>query len=194
MSATRRPSIRGYVRASNDQFTTPAWCVEAILGALYSANSDLPETVLDPCCGDGSLLRTVEQHLLGAHKCEVSCKGIEIDDILAFRASKVCSVIEGDATAVGWPAADLIITNPPYSLAEEFVRKALAEVSQYSTIVMLLRLNWLASLRRAAFHCKHPADIYVLSKRPSFTGGRTDACEYAWFCWGQGRGNRWSIL
>jgi hypothetical protein len=30
-------------------------------------------------------------------------------------------------------------------------------------------------------------DVLVLEKRPSFTGGGTDGCEYAWFIWRKGR-------
>jgi hypothetical protein len=26
-------------------------------------------------------------------------------------------------------------------------------------------------------------DIYVIPNRPSFTGGKTDSIEYAWFVW-----------
>lgn len=48
--------------------------------------------------------------------------------------------------------------------------------------------------RRADFHRRHPSDVFVLPRRPSFTGGGTDATEYAWFVWGPGRGNRWYVL
>jgi hypothetical protein len=38
-------------------------------------------------------------------------------------------------------------------------------------------------------------DVYVLSKRPSFSGnGKTDATAYAWFLFGPGRGGRWQVL
>jgi hypothetical protein len=78
---------------------------------------------------------------------------------------------------------DLIFTNPPYSLAEEIITHALETWSK-ATVVMLLRLNFLGSQKRKPFWDKHPvSEIYVLSKRPSFTGKGTDATEYAWFVW-----------
>lgn len=87
---------------------------------------------------------------------------------------------------------DVIITNPPFYLAEEFVRKALRCATH---VAMLLRLAFLESRRREAFHLEHPSDVYVLSRRPSFmANGATDSCAYGWFVWGPGRGGRWSIL
>lgn len=87
---------------------------------------------------------------------------------------------------------DVCITNPPFYLAEEFVRKAL---SCSTHVVMLLRLAFLETRRREALHAEHPSDVYVLSRRPSFmANGATDSCAYAWFVWGPGRGGKWSIL
>lgn len=87
---------------------------------------------------------------------------------------------------------DVIITNPPFSRAEEFVRKAL---SCSTHVVMLLRLAFLETRRREALHAEFPSDVYVLSRRPSFmANGATDSCAYGWFWWGPGRGNRWEIL
>jgi hypothetical protein len=87
---------------------------------------------------------------------------------------------------------DVVITNPPFYLAEEFVRKALQHADH---VAMLLRLAFLESRRREQFHQEHPSDVYVLSRRPSFmSNGATDSCAYGWFVWAAGRGGRWTIL
>lgn len=85
---------------------------------------------------------------------------------------------------------NVIITNPPFYLAEEIVRKALRCADH---VAMLLRLAFLESRRREAFHEEHPSNVYVLSRRPSFmANGMTDSAAYAWFKWpGEGR---WEIL
>jgi hypothetical protein len=83
------------------------------------------------------------------------------------------------------PDFDVVITNPPYNQALEFVR---ASLRWGKVVVMLLRLNWIASQKRHAFVREHPPDVYVLPNRPSFTGKGTDSIEYAWFVWGQGGG------
>ena len=81
---------------------------------------------------------------------------------------------------------DLIITNPPFSLSEEFIVKSLSEAK---TVCYLQRLNWLGSKKRKDFWNNNTPDkIFVLSKRPQFKkelglGGGSDSTEYAWFIW-----------
>lgn len=88
---------------------------------------------------------------------------------------------------------EVVITNPPFSLAQEFAYKALSEGE---VVVLLLRLNWLGTDRRNPFLLAHPPSIYVLPRRPAFGPNAkhiregkldakdTDATEYAWFVWG----------
>lgn len=184
MSATGRSDVRH----ADDFYATPAWATRAILPHLHSSG-DLYRDLLDPCAGAGALLqvaKTIAQQV----------RGIELD---AGRA-QVCGLRYATCAnldALGpesWGAPDIVLTNPPYKLAREFADRALREVRPGGTVAMLLRLNWLASQARADFHRANPSDVYILPRRPSFTGGGTDATEYAWFVWGIGRGGRWSIL
>jgi len=79
---------------------------------------------------------------------------------------------------------DLIITNPPFSLAMEFLLKLLDEAD---TVIYLLRLNMLGSqARRDFWNNRPPTHLFPLARRPSFTGNGTDATEYAWFAWDRG--------
>lgn len=75
---------------------------------------------------------------------------------------------------------DICISNPPYALAFEFAQKCVAIAD---TTVLLLRLNWLASAKRAEWMRRHTPSIYVLPNRPSFTGKGTDATDYCWAVW-----------
>jgi hypothetical protein len=74
-------------------------------------------------------------------------------------------------------AADLVITNPPFSRAEAFVRHALAATAPGGTTALLLRLSFLAGGKRAALFRASPPDIYVLSTRPSFAAVVTCAAD-----------------
>jgi hypothetical protein len=79
--------------------------------------------------------------------------------------------------------------NPPYSHAEAFIRKHMTLLDAGGHCVQLLRLAFLEGQRRRRGLWKEfPAKtIYVLGKRPSFTGdGRTDATAYAIFLWERG--------
>ncbi len=182
-------SVTGHndVRRLNDFYETPAWCTKAILPMLPSVN------ILDPCAGTGAILRAVRDE----HP-DAQMYGYELDPKLAniSRQEHGLSVITHDSLSVAdWLDADVYLFNPPFVHSLEFVQRALAEATKSTWVVALLRLNWLAGIKRMGFHRVHPADVYVLPKRPSFTGdGKTDATEYAWFVWRRFAGGRWMIL
>jgi methylase of polypeptide subunit release factors len=101
--------------------------------------------------------------------------------------STKCSATLGDFLKIApsnLGTFDLVIGNPPYNKAQDFAEHALSFVKEDGTIAMLLRLNFLGSQKREAFLREHFPNVYVLSHRPSFTNGGTDATEYAWFTWG----------
>lgn len=157
-----------------DDYPTPEWVIRAISPHVAG------KVVLDPCCGSGAILDVFRER--GAE-----VVGIEVSEARAAEArAKGHEVIVADALAVEWPRADLIITNPPFSLAQEFAEKALSSVATGGTIALLLRLGFLESKRRLAFHRAHGSSVYVLASRPSFTGnGGCDKTAYGWFLWGQ---------
>jgi len=77
---------------------------------------------------------------------------------------------------------DLAIGNPPYGLALEFVQKCLLHSDN---TIMLLRLGFLASIKRSEFYRQNPpSHVHVLPNRPSFTGASTDKYEYCFMSWG----------
>ncbi|WP_455688281.1 EscU/YscU/HrcU family type III secretion system export apparatus switch protein, partial [Escherichia coli] len=81
------------------------------------------------------------------------------------------------------PKADVIITNPPFSLTEEFMRKSLSELAPDGTLIYLQRVNFLGSKRRVPFWAEigFPNKTPILVPRPRFVGGGSDSCEYCWF-------------
>lgn len=173
MSATGR-NIPGHERHPDDLYATPAWVTRAILPHVH-----LGPRVLDPCAGDGAILRVLQAAGLGMEH----VAGLEFDGARA----KACreagfSCIETDALRRPWDRPSGVIMNPPFKLAMEFVEKALAEV-RLGEVVVLLRLAFLESRARAAFHRKHPSDVFVLAQRPSFAHGKTDSAAYGWFRW-----------
>jgi hypothetical protein len=168
-----------------DFYETPAAAVEAILPHLPCAVD-----VLDPCAGRGAILSVVQKSP-AARGIGPSVRGFEIDPSHGTRPN----VYQRDALEPEtWGLPELVVMNPPFNRALEFVERALVEVQRGGTVAALLRLGFLESAKRSAFHASHPSDVYVLARRPSFTGGRTDNAAYAWFLWGPGRGGRWSVL
>lgn len=49
---------------------------------------------------------------------------------------------------------DVIITNPPFSLTEEFLEKSLAELKPDGTLIYLQRVNFLGSIKRVPFFAR----------------------------------------
>ena len=170
-------TARGAVRADRDFYVTPAWAVLAIAPHVRLAG-----VVVDPCAGDGAILLALREH-----DPALDVRGIEIDAARATLAGAVCA----DALAYPWQAG-AVVMNPPFALAQAFVERACA--STLGDVAVLMRLGMLAGQKRTAFWRGHPADVFVLSRRPSFTGGGTDSADYAWFLFGPGRGGRWARL
>jgi hypothetical protein len=177
MSATNR----GAERRMDDFYTTPAWCVHALLREVHLPGG----TWLEPACGDGAIVEAVKEI-----RQDVCWTAFDI------RERKLCLGSVRDYLDRAIPVLErpaVIITNPPFSLAREFVERSF-EVTD-GPVVMLLRLNWLASQKRAEFLREHAPDVYVLPRRPSFTGDkRTDACEYAWYIWSSRMGRSHGVV
>lgn len=177
--------LRSLIRPMLDFYETPAWAIRALGQVLYPKSG---ARILDPGCGTGAILRTI-----GAMWPDARFVGLEKNDhrYEAAAASTDLPVLLGDFLTCR-DRYDVIVSNPPYSHALEFVQHALTLAP---VVCMLLRLPWLASQKRAEWHRDHPSHVCVLPKRPSFTGdGKTDATEYAWFVWGTADAGRWTIL
>lgn len=140
---------------ATDFYPTPLWCAEN-LEIDWSQFTSAHE----PCKGDGRLY----------------------DWLLSKGIQASYTEISEDLDFFDWNSTvDLIFTNPPFSLAQEFIDHSIARAN---TVFMLLRLNYLGSIKRHDWWTKNsPVALYVLSKRPSFTGTGTDATDYAWFVW-----------
>ena len=181
MSSTNR----GAERKENDFYSTPEWCVHALLNDEdFLRSTDAPVVLpdwSDPCAGSGAILSAVRSWAKGIG---IDCPRLHWGDI-APRADGMPTV--DYLTDVARAPVDLVLTNPPYSLAEEFIRKAATHAKAHA---WLLRLNFLAGQERSGMKRGKPCpslwrdlgtpDVYVLPKRPDFTGGGGDSCEYAW--------------
>ena len=144
-------------RPPGDFYPTPLSAFEPLLPLVRQLNCP----VWEPACGDGRLVKAMLDF-------GILADGDDLNSGYDFLK---------DTTQRG-----CILTNPPFSLAQEFCHHAL----KHSThVFMLLRLNFLGSLKRKQWWIQHePSALFVLSQRPSFTDGSTDATDYAWFYWG----------
>lgn len=150
---------------SGDRYFTPPWCYENL-----PIDWSEYKTAFEPSMGDGRLYLFMEE------------QGMKVDG----RDLEWASETGENEDFFNWDGrVDLIITNPPFSLAQEFVEHA---IPRADTVIMLQRLNWMGSQKRHNFWKENPPDaLYVLSKRPSFNGKGTDNQDYAWYVWQKGK-------
>lgn len=181
MSATNR----GGTRIVNDAYNTPSWCVRRLVEKATFLNN-LPgmsrrvSRWLEPAAGPGQLIDALNGVLVGRphwDACEINASH---EAALGACAKNVVIGDFRDMPVVSG-TYDIIISNPPYNLAMEFIKKSLEWEPKY--VAMLLRLNFMGSDIRADFMQKHTPDLYIFPNRPQFVHGRTDNCEYTWALW-----------
>lgn len=150
---------------TNEYYPTPSAVVDKLLSVVSFRDSD---RFLEPCAGEGAIFNAVPLPDSQKSFAELSL-GI---DYLETRFDK----------------QDVIITNPPFSLAEEFIRKSMSELADDGTMIYLQRVNFLGSLTRVNFwhEVGFPNKTPVIVPRPRFINGKSDSCEYCWFIWDRG--------
>lgn len=156
------------LRAPDDFYPTPPEAVVELLQA-ERFHGDF----LEPACGDGAISRILEA-TLGAR--------VRSTDLVdrGYGESGL------DFLMFGYPyRAANIVTNPPFRLAEAFVRAALPRAER--KVCMLLKLAFLEGQERKALFVATPlARVWVFSKRLSFinaTRARGGMMAFAWFVW-----------
>lgn len=86
-----------------------------------------------------------------------------------------------------------IVTNPPYSKAEAFVRHALEICDDGHKVAMFLKLTFLEGKSRKKLFAEYPPKVVYVSssrlicaKNGDFEAYGSSAVAYAWFVWVKG--------
>lgn len=134
-------SARG--RRQSDLYPTPP---EATVALLQFLNLPKNTTVWEPAAGEGDMAVVLQNY---------------------FETVYTTDILDGtDFLKSSIDAADWIITNPPFSLAEDFICRA-AKIEK--PFAMLLKSQyWHASKRMALFEDIPPSYILPLTWRPDF--------------------------
>ena len=163
-------------REVDDYYATDPRAMSALL-----AVETFHQKVWEPACGGGHLSRVLEEHGHEVRNSDVVDRmggGVELLDFIDDQIGEW----DGD-----------IITNPPYSFAQEFVEQALAVVRDGGKVAMFLKLTFLEGKKRKGMFAKHPPKmVFVFSSRVScarggdFSSTQSSAVAYAWFVWEKG--------
>ena len=160
-----------YEQSDADLYETPIEITEMIMNRI---KLDKNAFVYEPANGNGAISNVVINH---GFKCDTS----DITDGVDFLKTK------------GVQKYDMIITNPPYKHAQEFVEKSFEHIKHGGLIVMLLRLSFLESAKRYHFFRDSGLkEVHVSSKRITMYPANgnipknSGTVAYAWFIWEKG--------
>lgn len=179
-------------RVENDFYVTDPVAVQKLLHK-YSINGT---EILEPCVGNGSIANTIEKFYANKH----NITGVDITD-----RGYPNTIVHDYLTWETDKKFDCIITNPPYSLAKEFVEKSMELLNEgydedgyaKGQLIMFLKIQFLEGTKRKAMFEKYPPKyIYVFRNRmatwnngepldPNGKRWATTMC-HAWFVWEKG--------
>lgn len=165
------------MRKAADKYYTPDELARFIVRrTLSEAPKDLK--ILEPSAGGGAFLRALTDDgftdIIGVEPFRE--QAIWPENVAWWKYQ-----IENCDSSCGF---DIIIGNPPYSLAQQHVEKCLELLAPGGMLVFLLRLAFLETKKRAPFWKENPCfHVDVLSERPSFTWSwkcKKEDCEHGW--------------
>lgn len=173
---------RSEAHDSLDDFPTPPWATRALIehvliGGGWGAHSIAELTVREPCANRGYMVRPLSERfaqVLASDVHDYGC-GFEVRDFL-------------------FPGAlaktDLVVMNPPFRLAVEFIERGLGLARQ--GVAVLVRGAFLEGVdrHRRLFAPHPPAIVAPFAERVPMFRGRVDpkgssATAYFWLVWSQ---------
>lgn len=159
----------------DDLYETPPCAVHA----LIKHEKALPVRVWEPACGRGAISRVLE---------EAGCKVTSTDLVDYGYGISGCDFLMhwGDPPC----GAQAIVTNPPFKLADEFVRHAL---TLSPLVIMLLRWAYAEGANRSDIIDKHLSRVWLgrerlpMMHRDGYEGAKLSnaGAPFAWFVFEQ---------
>lgn len=156
-----------YNRVKSDLYPTPPEATQALMNFL-----DLPAgtTIWEPACGQNHMVSVMQEY---GHK-------VIGTDILSGIDFLTAEMPEG----ISW-----IITNPPFSRSEEFIRCCIKHNRPFA--LLLKSQYWHAHKRLNLFRSSPPSYVLPLTWRPDFLfkgrGGGSPLMDVMWCVWNSGK-------
>lgn len=181
MQPTENYAVAGKRHVKNDDvqdFPTPCWATRALIEEVLHINN-IPThemTVWEPAANRGFMVKPLEEYF-------GSVMATDKYDYGLYPTLDFLSVSPHEA-----PPVEFIITNPPFSQAEEFITKSLSIATV--GVCMLTRTSFLEGKRRFdnLFSKWPPTLVCQFVERVPMVKGRasksaTTATSYCWLVW-----------
>lgn len=164
-------------RASLDYFPTPPWATRALCDWLSSVEPINQQHVWEPACGEGWMARPLSEYFAKVKASDV------YDYSFGMPGVDFVGITSEHDAPVDW-----IITNPPFTLAEEFASRGLYVARR--GVALICRSNFVEGIGRynRLFKVDPPTDILQFTERVPMLKGRVErdastATAYAWIVW-----------
>lgn len=158
---------------SLDFFPTPPWATRALIEHVLCEDVS-NQSCLEPACGTGDMARPLSEYF----------KHVESRDIFNYGFGSIEDYTKTNKNEK-W---DWIITNPPFILAEEFIRISIEKSK--NGCAFLVRTTFIESIGRYnRIFSDFPPEIFAqFSERVPMVKGRLDplastATGYCWLVW-----------
>lgn len=160
---------------SLDDFPTPRWATRALAEHVLDTTQLSKASCWEPTCGRGFMAATLSEYFGSVRASDIHPYGYgEVSNFLSRMPAE--------------KEVDWLITNPPFRLAEEFARQAIARAAAGSA--MLVRTGFIegAGRFRRLFSHHPPAIVAQFVERVPILRGRVDptastATGYCWLVW-----------
>lgn len=179
-------------RNAADFYPTPDALALAIAQRIREEFGEVGQ-IVEPSAGAGAFVRAARAMWPGAWIQAIEPGSRHGPALCEAGADVVRQLIWEDAVGRLIQASlgpNLVLGNPPFSLAEAHVRIALDRMRDGDVLALLLRASFLAgqARTRGLFAEAPPSHVWHVAPRPSFTGdGKTDGAEYAVVVWTKGQ-------
>lgn len=184
-------------RHSLDDFPTPPWATRALIEEVILPNTGLrtaelrTQNVWEPACGRGHMAGALDEYFFAVHASDIADYSEAEPLALPVRQHRVVDFLGLNAVPprIARSGVDWIITNPPFRLAPEFIRRSLA-LRPRQGVAMLTRLAFLEGVGRyeTLFRPAPPTIIAQFTERVPMVKGRltatgSTATAYCWLVW-----------
>lgn len=158
---------------SLDDFPTPPWATRALCEWAGDAYTLKHSTCREPTANRGHMVRPLEEYFSSVGAADIHDYGVgyPVVDFLVAPLDRV----------------DWTVMNPPFRLAEDFIRKALVTSDNVAVIVRSAFLESVGRYNRL-FSEDPPTDILQFSERVVMHKGKlsakgSTATAYCWLVW-----------